>query len=230
MSYTKAFNVKFMARFLKRFLATILIIVALLSAFLIIFSGKADFLKPHGMEPRTLTIIKYLEQISCNSVRHKNGRFSADYNKISYPNDLNEKLEKYGTTGLVVIKNDSLVFEKYWDGYSDSSLSGSFSVAKSITSLLIGAAIKEDKIKSVDQKVGDFLPEFKEGIAGRLTIKHLLTMSSGSNWDESYSNPFSITTEAYYGYDLYKTATGIKIKKSRALIMSIYPAIRSCWD
>jgi CubicO group peptidase (beta-lactamase class C family) len=92
-------------------------------------------------------------------------------------------------------------------------LSNSFSVAKSITSILIGAAIKEGKIKSVDEPVGNYLPEFKEGLAAKLRIKDLLTMSSGSNWDESYSNPLSVTTESYYGSDLYKTATGVKILK-----------------
>ena len=112
-----------------------------------------------------------------------------------------------------MINNDSIVFEKYWDGYSDSSLSGSFSMAKSITSLLIGVAIKEGKIKSVQEPVGDFLPEFKEGEKAKLKIIDLLTMSSGSNWDESYINPLSVTAELYYGADAYKTATGVKIVK-----------------
>lgn len=136
---------------------------------------------------------------------------SNSYNKIAIPGDLNQLLSDLKTVALVIIQNDSLLYERYWDGYSDSSLSGSFSVAKSITSLLIGAAIKEGKIKSVDEPVGSYLPEFKEGLAAKLTIKHLLTMSSGSNWDESYANPFSVTTESYYGSDLYKTATSVKI-------------------
>ena len=108
------------------------------------------------------------------------------YNKITSPDDLNQLLAELKTVAVVVIKNDSLLYEKYWDGYSDSSLSNSFSVAKSITSLLIGTAIKEGKIKSVDEPVGNYLPEFKEGLAAKLRLKDLLTMSSGSNWDESY--------------------------------------------
>lgn len=135
------------------------------------------------------------------------------YNKITSPDDLNRLLAELKTVAVVIIKNDSLLYEKYWDGYSDSSLSNSFSVAKSITSLLIGTAIKEGKIKSVDEPVGSYLPEFKEGLAAKLRIKDLLTMSSGSNWDESYANPLSVTTESYYGSDLYKTATGVKIVK-----------------
>lgn len=138
---------------------------------------------------------------------------SQSYNQQQPPASLAALLDELKSVALVVIKNDSLLYERYWDGYSDSSWSNSFSVAKSITSLLIGAAIKEGKIKSVEQPAGDFLPEFREGMAAKLRIKDLLTMSSGSNWDESYSNPLSVTTEAYYGSDMYKTATGVKIIK-----------------
>ena len=132
-------------------------------------------------------------------------------NDVPYPDNLNAVLESLGTVGLLMVKNDSIVFEKYWDGYSDSSKSGSFSAAKSITSLLVGAAIHDGLIKSVNEPVGDFLPEFKEGEKAKVKIIDLLTMSSGSNWDESYINPFSLTTELYYGPDVYKTATCVKI-------------------
>lgn len=135
------------------------------------------------------------------------------YNKQAYPDSLNNLLEALRTVGVLMIKNDSILFEKYWDGYSDSSLSGSFSVAKSITSILIGVAIKEGKIKSVDQPVGDFLPAFAIGDKAAVKIKDLLTMSSGTDWNESYWNPLSVTAEAYYGSDLVKTATEVKMDK-----------------
>ena len=136
---------------------------------------------------------------------------AAAYNTISYPDTLNTLLEKLRTVGVLMIKNDSIVMEKYWDGYSDSSLSGSFSMAKSVTSLLIGAAIREGKIASVQQAVGDFIPEFKEGEKANVKIIDLLTMSSGTNWDESYWNPMTVTAEAYYGTDVYKTATSVSM-------------------
>ena len=136
---------------------------------------------------------------------------STDYGKIKMSDDLETYLARIKTIAVVVIKNRQLLFEKYWEGYSDSSLSGSFSVAKSITSLLIGAAIHEGKIGSVNDAVGKYLPEFKEGEKAKVKIVDLLTMSSGSNWDESYANPLSVTTQLYYGYDVYKTATSVKI-------------------
>lgn len=113
-----------------------------------------------------------------------------------------DTLDHYNTIAFLVIKDDSLVYEEYWDGFDQDSHSNSFSAAKSIVSLLIGAAIGDGFIKSVEQPVGDFIPHFKEGKSAQLKIKDLLTMSSGSNWDESYSSPLSMTTKAYYGNDL----------------------------
>jgi CubicO group peptidase (beta-lactamase class C family) len=84
-------------------------------------------------------------------------------------------------------------------------------MAKSITSLLIGAAIKEGKIQSVEEPVGNYLPEFRTGDRAKVRIVDVLTMSSGTNWDESYANPLSVTTELYYGHNIYKTAVGVSI-------------------
>ncbi|MCC9136331.1 serine hydrolase domain-containing protein [Pontibacter silvestris] len=127
---------------------------------------------------------------------------SANYNKVKMPAGLEQLHKELESVAFLVVKNDSVLYEQYWDGYSDESLSNSFSMAKSIVSILVGAAIREGKIKSVEQPVGDFLPAFKEGNKASIKLKHLLWMSSGLSWDESYSSPFSVTTEAYYGSDL----------------------------
>ena len=137
---------------------------------------------------------------------------SEKYNQSSVPDSTLQLLEELQTVALVKISNDSLVMEKYWDGYSDSSLSGSFSMAKSFTSVLLGVAIREGKIKSVNQPVGDFIPDFKVGDKAAVTIKDVLTMSSGTDWNESYLNPLSITAELYYGTDVTKTALAVKMK------------------
>jgi CubicO group peptidase (beta-lactamase class C family) len=75
-------------------------------------------------------------------------------------------------------------------------------MAKTFVSVLVGIAIGEGKIKSVDQAVGDFLPEYKEGENAKLTVKHLLTMSSGIDFDEDYISPFAYPAKAYYGSDI----------------------------
>jgi CubicO group peptidase (beta-lactamase class C family) len=138
---------------------------------------------------------------------------SKNFNKIPLPDTLQNSLESIGSLAFLVIKNGEVLSEKYWDGYSDSSLSGSFSVAKSITSLLIGCAIKDGNIKSVDQPVGDFIPSFAMGEKAKMTIRHLLTMTSGTDFNESYANPFSITTEIYYGTNLAETAESVDMER-----------------
>ncbi|HRN55522.1 MAG TPA: serine hydrolase [Agriterribacter sp.] len=141
-------------------------------------------------------------------------RFSEDYGKIYIPDTLEKYLTGLQSVALLVVQNREIVAEQYWDGYNDSSLSNSFSVAKSITGLLIGAAIHEGKIGSMNDAAGKYLPEFNEGEKAKVTIADLLTMSSGSNWNESYANPFSATTELYYGTDVYTTATRVDIVKA----------------
>jgi CubicO group peptidase (beta-lactamase class C family) len=127
---------------------------------------------------------------------------SKNYNKKAIPEVQLTELEKMKTVAYLIIKNDSIMHEQYWDGFNEDSYSNSFSMSKTIVSILIGAAIDEGKIKSVDQPIGDFLPEYKEGKGAAIKIKHLLTMSSGINFDENYINPFSYPAVAYYGNDI----------------------------
>lgn len=119
--------------------------------------------------------------------------------------------DTYGTTAFVVIRNKKIVHEEYWDGASDTTRSNSFSMAKSMVSLLIGSLLDEGKIKSLDQPITDFLPEFKNTNGFTLRIKDLLTMSSGIDWDEGYSSLFSPTTKAYYGSQLEKQMLELRI-------------------
>jgi len=136
---------------------------------------------------------------------------SKNYNGKTIPTELEPHFTELGTVAFVVIKNDSLLHEQYWDGYGADSRSNSFSMAKSFVSILVGMAIDEGKIKSIDQPVSDFLPEFREGDNAKLTIKHLLTMSSGINFDENYVNPLAYPAAAYYGSDLKKLTYGYKV-------------------
>jgi CubicO group peptidase (beta-lactamase class C family) len=195
---------------LKRILVFLLVILALFSGFAFI-SGKTYLFKAVWYNFADIDDYKIFNNNTVPGGNAQPWSLSPDYNKPAMTEHLKLLLENLGTVAVVIIKNDSLLFEQYWDGYSDSSYSGSFSMAKSITSLLIGAALKEGKIKSIGEPVGNYLPEFNEGEKAEVKIVDLLTMSSGSNWDESYSNPLSVTTELYYGSDVYKTATGVKI-------------------
>lgn len=137
--------------------------------------------------------------------------FSKEYNKKPMPSALKKELEDLKSVAFIVIKNDSLLYENYWEQYNDSSLSNSFSMAKSFVSVMIGMAIQEGKIKSIDQPVGDFIPEYKTGTRAQLTIRHLLTMSAALSWDEGYTSLFSPVTEAYYGTDLHKLVANLDV-------------------
>ncbi len=128
--------------------------------------------------------------------------FSMQYNKQKINDDLLGKITQYKTVGFLVVKNDSLLHEEYWEGYDEHSLVNSFSMAKSINSILIGCALKEGLIKSLDEPVSDFLEEFKEGEKSKITIRHLLTMSSGIDFKEEYVSPLAWPAEAYYGPDV----------------------------
>lgn len=108
-------------------------------------------------------------------------------------------LDEYGTVAFLVIQNDSILFEEYRDSWTPLTLSNLFSATKSIVGLLIGVAHDEGYIKSLDDKVSVYLPAFKEGKKAEITVRNLLTMSSGLQWDEAYSSLFSKTTQAYYG-------------------------------
>ncbi len=135
---------------------------------------------------------------------------SEAYNTVSIPEKQLPVFEQLGTVAYVIIKDSTLLFEQYWEDYSPESHSNSFSMAKSIVSLAIGAAIDDGFIKDVDQPVSDFFPEF-QGYNGKLlTLRHLLTMSAGVDFDEAYSSPFSPTTKLYYGDDLQQIAFGMK--------------------
>ena len=114
-----------------------------------------------------------------------------------------KSFEEYGTVAFLVLKGGKVYAEQYWEGYGNNTHSNSFSMAKSIVSLLIGCAISDGYIQSVEQPVSDFLPEWGEFEGQPLLIRHLLTMSAGVKWNESATSLFSTTTEAYYGKDLW---------------------------
>jgi CubicO group peptidase (beta-lactamase class C family) len=139
---------------------------------------------------------------------------STQYNERPLSAETMGKMAEYRTTGFVVIYRDSVLHEQYWEGYSESSVTNSFSMAKSINALLIGIALKEGLIKSVDEPVANYIPEFREGDKSNITIKHLLTMSSGIDFKEEYASPFAWPAEAYYGPDVNKLTLGAQPKET----------------
>ncbi|MCY4057736.1 MAG: serine hydrolase, partial [Gammaproteobacteria bacterium] len=119
-----------------------------------------------------------------------------DFSTLNYEVDgkaypLDHYLETFFVAGFLVASGDSILIERYRLGHSETSRWVSFSVAKSVTSLLIGAAIRDGYIESVDEEVTDYLPRLKGDSYEGTTIRDLLQMASGVAWNESYTDPAS---------------------------------------
>ena len=127
--------------------------------------------------------------------------FDSAYNQKQIPQEFMTIIDSNDTHAFLVIQDGKLVYEKYWDGYDSAKISGSFSAAKSIISLLIGIAVDEGKIKSVEEPAGNYLPHFKTNGLEKIRIKDLLTMSSGTNYNEADKSYFSMNAYGYYGDD-----------------------------
>jgi CubicO group peptidase (beta-lactamase class C family) len=113
-----------------------------------------------------------------------------------------DMLTKTNSGSYIVIKNDTIVSEHYFNGITDSSQTNSFSMAKTITTLLVQKAIQDKIIGSWDDKVIDYLPWLTGEFAKDITLRHLSTMTAGLDWDESYLSPFGVTAKAYYSNDV----------------------------
>lgn len=155
-------------------------------------------------------------------VRNGDGRFIfpiAEKGKVPKAIDIkgvNEPfeayLEKNGTVAFLIIQNDTIQYEKYWGKYDEASIVPSFSMAKSITSILIGCAIDDGLIRSVDEPVTNYIPELANNGFDKVTIEHLLQMTSGLDFNESYFNPFGDAATFYYGTNLRKEVRKMKLK------------------
>lgn len=131
-----------------------------------------------------------------------------DYNTVVETPKLSEINNELGTIALLIIKNDSIWYEKYAENYGLDSQTNSFSMAKSITSALLGKAIEDGFIKGLTQPVGDF---YKQYAGSGMTVGDLSSMASGLNWNESYTSPFSVTARSYYDDDLAETILNQKV-------------------
>ena len=117
-------------------------------------------------------------------------------------------LSETDTFAFLVVHEDRLVHERYFDGATRESLQTSFSAAKSFVSTLVGIAIDEGLIESVEDPVTDYLPELaaRDSRFRQVTLRHLLTMSSGIRYEEGGFPSLGDDTYTYYGVDLRDVA------------------------
>jgi len=105
--------------------------------------------------------------------------------------DVDVYMNDQRTAALIIIHDGKIRLEKYGLGFNADGRWTSFSVAKSFTLTLVGAAIKDGYIKSINDKVSDYIPDLKGSVYDDVTIKQLLTMTSGVKWNEDYADPKS---------------------------------------
>ncbi|MFO1333266.1 MAG: serine hydrolase [Rubrivivax sp.] len=110
---------------------------------------------------------------------------------LALPLDLDAYLAGQRAAGLVVLHDGRLRLERFGLGFDAAGRWTSFSVAKSITSTLVGAALRDGHIRSMDDKVSDYLPQMKGSAYDDVSIRQLLTMTSGVRWNEDYDDPNS---------------------------------------
>lgn len=114
---------------------------------------------------------------------------------------------------VIIIRNDSILYEHYAGGWNRSSRSNIFSVTKTVTSLMCGIALTEGYIKSLQDPVTDYIPELKDAdpMFAELRIEHLLDMTAGLKFSEDYGwNPFSKMARLYMGRDAFRLIRGMK--------------------
>lgn len=120
--------------------------------------------------------------------------------------NLNDFVESTDTTSFLIVKNDEIVYEKYANGYDENSVNTSFSMAKSVVSLLIGKAIEKGFIQNVSQPISDYIGEFENSQIGRTTIEDLLLMRSDIVYNENKFLWFGDDSLTYWHPDLRNLA------------------------
>lgn len=100
-------------------------------------------------------------------------------------------LERVNTSGFIIIQDDTILFERYMNGAKETDTFTSWSVAKSVVSTLVGMALKDRKINSLDDAVTDYVPALNNTAYQGVPIKHILQMTSGVDFNEVYGEQFS---------------------------------------
>jgi CubicO group peptidase (beta-lactamase class C family) len=132
-------------------------------------------------------------------------RFAADLRplpeRFSFENQarpLKDYFDKTVTTGVVVVREGKLVHENYFHGAHERSRFTSWSIAKSFVATLVGVAMQEGKIGSLDDPLGKYIPELAGDVYETVTIRAAMLMSSGVLFDETYDNKLSDINKFYY--------------------------------
>lgn len=128
-----------------------------------------------------------------------------DFDQVVLTPTLQNALDTDETVAFAIIKDGKLVYENYWQDYGSDSHTNSFSMAKTVTTMLYLKAVEDGYIDSVNEPITTWLPEYANNeYAQNCTLADLSAMTSGYDWTEDYYFPINPTAESYYGHDLVK--------------------------
>ncbi len=126
-----------------------------------------------------------------------------NFGQVELTPALQNALNKDETVAFAIIKDGKLVYENYWQGYGSDSHTNSFSMAKTVVTMLYLKAVEDGYIGSIDEPITKWLPEYADNeYAQNCTLADLSAMTSGYDWTEDYYFPINPTAESYYGHDL----------------------------
>ncbi len=130
------------------------------------------------------------------------------------PKELQDALVESDSAAFLIIQNGKIVTEHYFGDYDNRSKTNSYSMAKTVLTLLVQIAIEEGAINSWDDSIVKYLPEYStDSLAQNVTLKNLSAMDSGLEWDESYGSVTSVTTKLYYSNDVEKLILSVPFTK-----------------
>jgi len=148
--------------------------------------------------------LKYFDYETIKSPLEKSPWAESKYKTTNFSKEFEDYNKKMRTAAYVVIQNDTIIGEKYYEDYSVNSSTNSFSMAKTPVSLMMAKAFEQGYINSLEDKVIDYIPELKGEFANDVKIIDLAAMTSGIDWDEGTSNPLSPVAKQYFYEDLDK--------------------------
>lgn len=149
-----------------------------------------------------------------NFAKAKKGRIPSNLTIKDEDVDFEEYLKENKTLAFLIIQNDTIQYEKYFRNYDSTSIVPSFSMAKSVISILIGCAIEDGLIHSVSDPVSNYIPELKKNGFDKVSIESVMQMTSGIKFKESYTNPFGDAATFYYGRNLPQAVSKMKLERT----------------
>lgn len=198
-----------MKRFLGRLVLGVVVLIAL-SALVAVVSGNGYLLKGvsctylKGHSTAHIYDLSYFDSREVKNDTPQPWMESARLGTLKLTPEEEGYHELFRSAAYLVIENDEVIFEKYWDEHNEEAVSNSFSMVKSVTALLVGIAHDEGLIKSLDETACAYIPELCFGSEKNktITIRDLLSMTSTLDFDEHYGDPFGFMARATYGSDL----------------------------